>query len=196
MILKIEERFDSKPIGTILEQTPVGGTEIIPDETELQFVVSKGPDLRTVNDLTNYNEKALNDTEKSSGFKIKIVGKENHDSIQKGNVIRQDPKPNAKVAPGSTIEVVISDGPKAKPTKFYTKTITIPYTQPNPNEEESEDEQQEEIEVQPQVVRIYIQDKTRSLAEPAEEFLLTETTQRQLKLEISEGQKAVYIVLG
>ena len=99
-----------------------------------------------------------------------------------------------KLAPGSTIEVVISKGPKAKPTKFYAKTITIPYTQPNPNEEESEDEQQEEIEVQPQVVRIYIQDKTRSLAEPVEEFLLTETTKRQIKLEISEGQKAVYRV--
>ena len=31
----VEERFDSKPVGTILEQTPVGGTEIIPEETEL-----------------------------------------------------------------------------------------------------------------------------------------------------------------
>ncbi|SER55363.1 Stk1 family PASTA domain-containing Ser/Thr kinase [Psychrobacillus sp. OK032] len=193
--IDVEERFDSEPVGTILEQTPVGGTEIIPNETELQFVISKGSDLRTVNDLTNYNEKALKDTEKSSGFKIRIASKENHESIQKGNVIRQDPKPNARVAPGSTIEVVISDGPKAKPTKFYAKTITIPYTQPNPNEEESEDEQQEEIEVQPQVVRIYIQDKTRSLAEPVEEFLLTETTERQLKLEISEGQKAVYRIM-
>lgn len=191
-----EERFDSKPAGTILEQSPVGGTEIIPDETILKFVVSKGPDLRTVNDLTNYNEKALKDTEKSSGFKIKIVGKENHDTIQKGNVIRQNPKPNAKVAPGSTIEVTISDGPKEKPTKFFAKTITIPYQQPNPSGEDSEDEEQEgEIEVIPQVVRIYIQDKTRSLEEPAEEFLLTETTERQLKLEISEGQKAVYRVM-
>ena len=73
--IEVEERFDSEPVGTILEQTPVGGTEIIPNETELQFVVSKGPDLRTVNDLTNYNEKALKDTEKSSGFKIKIAGR-------------------------------------------------------------------------------------------------------------------------
>ena len=193
--IKVEERFDSEPAGTILEQTPVGGTEIIPNETELQFVVSKGPDLRTVNDLTNYNEKALKDTEKSSGFKIKIVKKEHSDSIQKGNVIRQDPKPNDKVAPGSTIEVVLSDGPKAKLTKNYAKTVTIPYTQPTPNEEESEDEQQEEIELQPQVVRIYIQDKTRSLAEPVEEFPLTETTTRQLKFEISEGQKAVYRIM-
>lgn len=194
--IDVEERFDSEPVGTILEQNPAGGTEIIPAETDLVFVVSKGPDLRTVNDLTNYNDKALKDTEKTSGFKIQIAGKENSDTIQKGNVISQDPKPNAKVAPGSTIKVVISDGPKAKPTKFYAKTVTIPYTQPNPNEEESEDEQQEEeIEVQPQVVRIYIQDKTRTLEEPAEEFVLTETTQKQLKFEISEGQKAVYRIM-
>ncbi|WP_144509296.1 Stk1 family PASTA domain-containing Ser/Thr kinase [Bacillus sp. FJAT-22090] len=191
----IEERFDSKPAGTILEQTPIGGTEIIPGETDLEFVVSKGLDLRTVNDLTNFNEKALKDTEKSSGFKIKVIGKENSDKVQKGNVIRQDPKPNAKVAPGSTIEVVVSDGPKEKPSKFFVKTVTIPYEQPTTNGEGSEDDENDDIVVQEQIVRIYIQDKTRSLAEPAEEFVLTEATSRQLKLEISEGEKAVYRIM-
>ena len=47
-------------------------------------------------------------------------------------------------------------------------------------------------EVVKQVVRIYIQDKTRTMAEPVEEFVLTETVERQIKLEISEGQKAAY----
>ena len=35
---------------------------------------------------------------------------------------------------------------------------------------------------QKQVVRIYIQDKTRSMAEPVEEFVLTETVVKQIKI--------------
>ena len=102
----------------------------------LLFTVSKGPDLRTVKDLTDCNEKALSDYEKSSGFKIKLLKQKNSDTIPKGNVMDQSPKPNAKVEPGSTIEVTISDGPKAKPTKFVVKTVTIPYEQPAEEEKE------------------------------------------------------------
>ena len=69
--IESRRRFDSKQVGTILEQTPEDGTEIIPSETELIFTVSKGLELRTVKDLTGYNEKALSDYEKSSGFKLK-----------------------------------------------------------------------------------------------------------------------------
>jgi len=194
--IETEEAFDDQPKGTIIEQTPGVGEEIIPDETDLLFTVSKGPDLRTVSDLTDWNEKALKDYEKSSGFKIKYV-KSKNDSVPKGNVINQTPKPNTKVSPGSTIEVTISDGPKAKPTKTVVKSVTIPYKQPvveEADEENGSDEEEnnEQPVVQEQVVRIYIQDKTRTMAEPVEEFVLTETVVKQLKLEISEGEKATY----
>ena len=196
--IEISEDFDDQPKGTIIKQTPAAGEEVIPDETDLLFSVSKGPDLRTVSDLTDWNEKALSDYEKSSGFKIKVANRKNSDSIPKGNVMEQSPKPNAKVDPGSTINVTISDGPKAKPTKFVVKTVTIPYEQPAEEEKEEpvEGDEEEEIKEEPvaqkQVVRIYIEDKTRSMLEPAEEFELTETVVKQLKLEISEGQKAAY----
>ncbi|MER2077005.1 Stk1 family PASTA domain-containing Ser/Thr kinase [Psychrobacillus psychrotolerans] len=198
--IEISEDFDDQPKGTIIKQTPAAGEEVIPDETDLLFSVSKGPDLRTVSDLTDWNEKALSDYEKSSGFKIKVANRKNSDSIPKGNVMEQSPKPNAKVDPGSTINVTISDGPKAKPTKFVVKTVTIPYEQPAEEEKEEpvegEDDEEKEIKEEPvaqkQVVRIYIEDKTRSMLEPAEEFELTETVVKQLKLEISEGQKAAY----
>ena len=42
-------------------------------------------------------------------------------------MITQTPSGNTKVEPGSTIEVVISGGPKAKASKLYVKSITIPY---------------------------------------------------------------------
>ena len=195
--IDVKEVFDNKTKGTILKQTPAEGEEIIPDETDLLFTVSNGPELRTVSDLTDWNEKALSDYEKSSGFKIEYANRKNSDSIPKGNVIDQTPKPNTKVSPGSTIEVILSDGPMAKPTKFVVRSVTIPYEQPVVEEEVEEDgnddeENKEKPVVQEQVVRIYIEDKNRSILEPVEEFVLTETVVRQLKLEISEGEKAAY----
>ncbi|ALC86071.1 serine/threonine protein kinase [Bacillus sp. FJAT-22090] len=190
-----EEQFSEKPIGEIIGQDPPPGTEIIPSETDLVFTVSKGLDLRTVSDLTDWNEKALKDYEKSSGFKIKIAGSKYSDTIQKGNVISQEPQANKKVAPGSTIEVVVSDGPKPASTKLVVKTVTIPYEPPNTEEEEGgvEGEEDEEQPTQEeQVVRIYVQDKTRTMAVPIEEFVLTQTVEKHIKLEISEGQKAAY----
>lgn len=191
--IRIDEVFSSKAVGTILDQSPKEGTEIIPAETDLVFTVSKGLDLRTVKDLTGFNEKALSDYEKSSGLKIVVRSTVNSESVPKGNVLDQTPKVNAKVPPGSTIEVVLSDGPKAKDIRFYFKSVTIPYEQPPENAEGSEGENGEVV-VPEQIVRIYIQDNTRSMAEPVEEFVLTETIEKQIKLEISEGQKAAYRV--
>ncbi|WP_419961590.1 Stk1 family PASTA domain-containing Ser/Thr kinase [Psychrobacillus sp. BM2] len=197
--IEVKEVFDDKSKGTILKQTPTEGEEIIPNETELLFTVSNGPDLRSVSDLTDWNEKALSDYEKSSGFKIMVTEKRNSDTVPKGNVIDQKPMPNAKVSPGSTIEVTLSDGPKAKPPKFVVKSVTIPYEQPVVEEADEEDgsdgdgeEEKEKPVAEEQVVRIYIEDKTRSMLEPVEEFVLTETVVRHLKLEISEGKKAAY----
>ena len=196
--IEITEDFDDQPKGTIIEQTPAVGEEVIPDETDLLLTVSKGPDLRTVSDLTDWNEKALSDYEKSSGFKIKYAKRKNSDSIPKGNVMEQTPKPNAKVIPGSTIEVILSDGPKAKPPKFVVKSVTIPYEPPVVEEEDEEEdgsgeeENEENPVVQEQVVRIYIEDDNRSMTEPVEEFVLKETVVKQLKFEISEGKTASY----
>ena len=183
------EVFSSEPVGDIVDQDPVAGTDIIPSETTLVFTVSKGPDLRTVNDLTGYNEKALSDYEKTSGFKIRVADKQNSDTVPKGNVISQLPLPNSKLAPRSTIEVVISDGPKPARTKIVVKTVTIPYEPATDEDGVDESEQKEKV------VRIYIQDKTRSLVEPTEEFVLSEPVEKILKLEIIEGQKAAYRVM-
>jgi serine/threonine-protein kinase len=72
----------------------------------------------------------------------------------------------------------LSKGPIEKPIKTYYQKIEIPY---EPNEDGSE-----------QVVKIYIQDQDQSMAEPAEEFILTETRTVQIQLDIEEGQKAAY----
>ena len=95
-----------------------------------------------------------------------------------GNVISQDPAAGTEVAPGSKIYVVLSKGPIEKPIKSYFRKVEIPY---EPNEDGSE-----------QFVRVYIQDQDQSMAEPAEEFVLTEDRTVNIQLDIQEGQKAAF----
>ena len=44
--IKTVEKFSDQPVGIILEQTPIDGTELVPSETELIFTVSKGLELQ------------------------------------------------------------------------------------------------------------------------------------------------------
>ena len=171
------KEYSDEPVGTILSQTPNGGSEIIPEETDLTFVVSMGQELNVVNDLSQYNEKTLNDYSVSSGFIIRFLEKENSEDVPAGLVIRQNPQAGAKLKPGSRIDVVLSKGPKEKSIKTYIQTVEIPY------------ESEEGLE---QNVQIYIEDRENSITELFREFKMTETTTYRIQLEIEEGQKGAF----
>ena len=171
------KEYSDEPVGTILSQTPNGGSEIIPEETDLTFVVSMGQELNVVNDLSQYNEKTLNDYSISSGFIIRFLEEEHSEEVPEGLVIRQVPQAGAKLKPGSRIDVVLSKGPKEKPIKTYIQTVEIPY------------ESEEGLE---QNVQIFIEDREHSITEPFEEFKITQTTTHRIQLEIEEGQKGAF----
>ncbi len=67
--------------------------------------------------------------------------------------------------------------------KWYYKVVTIPY-------EASFDETTGEP--IPQIVHVYIQDKSHTMAEYVETFEITEDKTYRIALEIVEGQKAAY----
>ena len=161
MMLKLEP-FWSKTIRKV--------DEVIPDETVLEFTVSKGPALIEVKDLREYTVRAVEDYVKSTGLKVDLSQEEYNNDVPKGLVIRQTPEPGAKVEKGSKITVIISNGPEQIPPKKVTREITIPY------EPEIEGEQQE--------VRIYIQDMNRGMGTPFDTFSITETETRILELDI------------
>lgn len=175
-----EEYSSEHPAGEIIAQTPEAGEEIHVNETDVVLTVSRGQEQVTVRDLMAFNEANRSEYEKSSGFKVNVTGEEYSDKPA-GEVISQTPKAGTKLEKGGTINVVISKGPKAKQEKFYTNTIEIPY---EPFEEGMEQE-----------VSIYIQDKTRTMAEPVETITITEDTLYTIKLVIVEGDKAAYQVV-
>lgn len=175
-----EEYSSEHAAGEIIAQTPEAGEEIHVNETDVVLTVSRGQEQVTVRDLMAFNEANRSEYEKSSGFKVNVTGEEYSDKPA-GEVIRQTPKAGTKLEKGGTINVVISKGQKAKQEKFYTKTIEIPY---EPFEEGMEQE-----------VFIYIQDKTRTMAEPVEKVTISEDTLYTIKLVIVEGDKAAYQIV-
>lgn len=175
-----EEYSSEHATGEIIGQTPEAGEEIHVNETDVVLTVSRGQEQVTVRDLMAFNDANRSEYEKSSGFKVNVTGEEYSDKPA-GEVISQTPKAGTKLEKGGTINVVISKGPKAKQEKFYTKTIEIPY---EPFEEGIEQE-----------VSIYIQDKTRTMAEPVEKLTINEDTLYTIKLVIVEGDKAAYQIV-
>ncbi|RHW39694.1 Stk1 family PASTA domain-containing Ser/Thr kinase [Lysinibacillus yapensis] len=177
--LDINYAYSEQAEGTIIEQEPAAGEEVVPAETTVTLTVSQGRGYGTVANLSGYNRASLNGYEQSSGFQLDI--KEDYsDDVPAGEVISQNPQANESLAWGGTIEVVVSLGPKEKKSKVYVKTVEIPYEPNEPGEE--------------QKVRIFIQDKNHTMVEPAESFEITETTPYKIVLEIEEGQTAAYRV--
>ncbi|UQD51664.1 Stk1 family PASTA domain-containing Ser/Thr kinase [Bacillus methanolicus] len=171
---------DSEP-GTIIDQNFSDGEEVVPEETRLEFTVSKGPKFIILKDLRDLNAKGVQDYADSVGLKVDMSKEEYHDTIPKGFVISQVPKAGAQLVKGDTITVVLSKGKKEIPPKTVIKEITIPY---EPTQEG-----------QPQEVQIYVEDMTRSMAEPYETLYITETKKLSLDLIIESGKKAEYKVI-
>ncbi|MEK3935128.1 Stk1 family PASTA domain-containing Ser/Thr kinase [Sporosarcina sp. FSL W7-1349] len=190
-----KEEFSDEPPGTIIGQDPEAGEEIVPEDTDLVFTVSKGVEKRSVAGLSGFSDSQLRDYADDSGFEIVVVGEQHHGTVPAGRVISQTPKAGTELPKGGKIEVVLSKGPEKKPVKHYIQTVTIEYVpqEPDWNEEYGNwDGSEERV---PQTIRIYIQDRKHSMDEPAEEFEITETTSKQISIELEEGQIGMYRIM-
>ncbi len=195
------EEPSDEPVGTIIEQDPAAG-EVILSETDLLFTVSSGPDLKELSNLTGFDAEQLEHYENSSGFDIKVSKKEHSATVSEGRVIRQSPRGNTRIAPGSKVEVVTSLGPEIKPDRLIVETEIIEYVptvvEPSPNEEDGVEEDgdisdggQQSVPV-PQLIQISVQDKNNPMMTIVDEFYITETTERKISLVLAEGQTGAY----
>lgn len=174
-----EEEHDDSEAGTILEQYPPAGESVIPEDTILEFKVSKGPELVTLRDLKESNESSLDFYEESTGLVIES-SEAFHETVPAGLVISQDPKPGTELKPGSKVSVVISKGQEPVP-KEKTLEITVPY---EPKEEGI-----------PQVIEIYMTDVNNTDETPIDIIEITEDTLISLDFLIAPGKKGEYRII-
>jgi eukaryotic-like serine/threonine-protein kinase len=178
--IKINEVFDVSDKGTILSQKPESGEEIVPEDTILEFEVSKGPEKIILRDLTQSNAKGAQDYVDSVGLTLDASEEKYDDTIPAGNIISQSPPPGTEMKKGDTVSVIISKGKEEKPHKTVPIDILIEYTGTEPGQE--------------QKVTIYIEDVNRSMLIPAETFPIFATTHKTIELLVPYDGDAGYKV--
>ncbi|QTD42369.1 Stk1 family PASTA domain-containing Ser/Thr kinase [Sporosarcina sp. Te-1] len=186
--------FSDEPEGAIIGQTPAGGEEVVPEETDLVFTVSKGPELVTVRNLEGYTESELESYRKESGLVIKVVSEEYNETVPEKQVIRQTPSAGTQLRKGEAVKVVVSKGKEKLPTRSFFRTVTIPY-EPRNDENSDEDGDEEEVSPKAQLVQIYIKDRKHSMDDVYEEFEIYEDTKKQFKVDLDEGQTGGYRIV-
>jgi eukaryotic-like serine/threonine-protein kinase len=172
---------EEEPEGTILEQSIDEGDEVIPEETEIVFTVSKGPAPIVLKDLTGLNLKGVQDYAESTGLKIDTSKEEYHDTVEKGLVISQSQPAGTELGKNSSLSVTFSKGKEEIPPETVTEEITIPY--------------EPEVEGEPQEIQILVEDLDNSMTVPFDTFYITEERKYELELMILKGSKAYYKVL-
>ena len=103
--------------GKIVSQDPEAGTTIKTGST-ITDNISNGLGDGSVPDLRGKKQSELADYLEAAGFKLGTVSEEASDQ-EKGTVLSQDPSAGDEVEKGTAINVVVSDGSKAKATVPY-----------------------------------------------------------------------------
>ncbi len=103
--------------GKIVSQDPKAGTKIKTGST-IKVNISKGLGDGDVPDLEGKKQDELASYLEAAGFKLGTVTTEASEE-EAGTVLSQDPQAGSKAEKGSTINVVVSDGSKAKAVVPY-----------------------------------------------------------------------------
>jgi eukaryotic-like serine/threonine-protein kinase len=173
------EEYDSSEPGTIIKQFPEETEKIVPEDTVIEFTVSKGPEKIKLKDLTGMTASEVSEYANSYGLTIDSTSEEYHESIEKGKVISQNPAQGTELSKGSKVTVVISKG--EIPPKTVTKEITIQYKSSTLG--------------QANEIQIYIEDMNHSMTEPYKTLYITEDVKETLVFTIRKNEIAGYKVM-
>ncbi|WP_350448837.1 PASTA domain-containing protein [Rossellomorea vietnamensis] len=182
---KEEEFNDEKAKGTIMDQDPSPGDEVVAEETTITFTVSKGRESFDLDSLEGFDQTALDKYEASKGINIIVQSEEFSSEVDEGKVISHKPVASTPITKGDTVYVIMSKGPeppKEVPTKEVTEDVTIPY---------------KGQEGKPQSVEIFIDDKDSNLDDSDADQVqgIYEDTTITMTFTLEEGTKGEYLIL-
>ena len=107
--VKQTQQESDKEAGTILSQTPSGGSSVTPGKTMINFVVSSGPNEVSVPDFTGMSKSEVQSAAKEAGLTVNF--EEDYDNqVPAGQVIRSNPSAGEKVKKNSSVTVTLSKG--------------------------------------------------------------------------------------
>lgn len=105
------ESSDQVPEGTVIRQSPDSGT-MVAAGSKVTIVVSQGKESVTVPDLKNKTESEARKALEDEGLQAGTVSTDYSDTVEEGKVISQSEITGKTVYSGTTVDIVISLGPK------------------------------------------------------------------------------------
>ena len=103
-----------EPAGTVLSQTPEAGEKVIAAGTEIKVVVSGGPQVIEMIDVTGAEYlKALVELQ-NMGLKVATPTYEYDEEVAYNHIITYTPLAGTILSPGDVVNLVVSKGPEGK----------------------------------------------------------------------------------
>jgi serine/threonine-protein kinase len=106
---------DSVPKDAVIETDPPAGQKVR-GNTPVTVVLSSGPELIDVPDVTGNNQDDATNTLHDKGFEVNVV-EQFSDDVDQGEVISQDPQGGDQLEKGHTVTITVSKG---------SETVTVP----------------------------------------------------------------------
>jgi serine/threonine-protein kinase len=100
---------DKAPKGTVIGQTPEGGSKVSKNAT-ITLTISDGPGQARVPNVQDFGRRAANKALQKAGFKVD-ERERTDDTIRKDHVIETVPAAGVPLERGETVVVVVSTGP-------------------------------------------------------------------------------------
>ena len=107
----IDRQPSNEPRGRVFEQDPAAG-EAVAEGDEVTLFVSSGPRKVPVPDVTGMTRPEAKAALEEENLELGAVSSEYSDTVAEGDVISQSPEAGERIQPGSTVDIVVSDGPE------------------------------------------------------------------------------------
>jgi serine/threonine-protein kinase len=109
LVVKVYQASDTAPLDQVISSDPTAGTKV-PENTSITLYVSSGAQMVLVPSLQGMTEADAKIALTNAKLNIGTITQANSAIALLGQVTASDPLPNAQVAPGTTVNLVISNG--------------------------------------------------------------------------------------
>ena len=105
--------------GSVVRTDPAGGERVL-DGSDVTVVLSRGPERYQVPALRGMTEEQARAALEEDNLEVGDIVRRWNERVDEGVVLRSDPKPLTELRPGSTVDLVVSRGPKPIEVKDFT----------------------------------------------------------------------------
>ena len=176
--------------GMILEQSIAPGTHVIPSENPITMFVGNYSESTTMQDFENPSLSLDMVYRFAEGYGLNVEEVyEYNDYLPKDQVISQSPASGTPLAPGDTIQVVVSQGPEQEEVVTTSLEVFLEYI---PTYAENDKNKEKPL---ANKIQVYIGDNNNDITTVAREFEITESQTIKITLYIPSNGTGQYRVL-